>query len=148
MRLEEKIADKVAELISDDPALFVVEVSLKGTPGNQKLWVALDGEQGVQIDRCALVSRKLGHWIEEENLIETAYNLEVSSAGMGSPLKLLRQYKKNEGRQVEVTLKEGGKVQGKLIGSDEHTLKLEVKEEVQEIAFKEIEKTIVVVSFK
>jgi ribosome maturation factor RimP len=148
LRLEEKIANKVTELIADDASLFLVEVNLRGAGSSQKLTVTLDGDKGVQIDRCALVSRKLGNWIEEENLIDAAYNLEVSSAGMGLPLKIARQYKKNEGRQVEVTLSNGEKVKGKLAGSSEQGLTLEVKEGMQELAFKEIEKTIVVVSFK
>ena len=126
----------------------MVDVTLKGNEGNQKLTVTLDGDKGVQIDKCVEVSRKLGNWIEEKDLIPGKYNLEVTSAGMGVPLKIARQYKKNEGRQVEVTLTGGEKVTGKLVGSTDNDLTIAVEEKEQTIEFKEIEKTIVVVSFK
>jgi ribosome maturation factor RimP len=148
LRLEEKIKKWVADYIAENESLFLVDVSLKGSVGSQKLTVTLDGDKGVQIDVCVEVSRKLGHWIEEEDLIPGKYNLEVTSAGMGVPLKIARQYKKNEGRQVQVTLNGGEKKEGKLAGSNEEGLTLIVDEKEETIAFKEIEKTIVVVSFK
>lgn len=148
MHLEKEIKNWVADFISKDEELFLVDVTLKGNEGNQKLTVTLDGDKGVQIDKCVEVSRKLGNWIEEKDLIPGKYNLEVTSAGMGVPLKIARQYKKNEGRQVEVTLTGGEKVTGKLVGSTDNDLTIAVEEKEQTIEFKEIEKTIVVVSFK
>jgi ribosome maturation factor RimP len=148
LRLEDKIKNWVVEFIAEDAELFLVDLTLKGTEGNQRLTVTLDGDKGIQIDKCVLVSRKLGHWIEEEELIPAKYNLEVTSAGMGVPLKITRQYKKNEGRQVEVTLVGGEKKEGKLISSNEEGITLSLEEKEETIAFKEIEKTIVVVSFK
>lgn len=148
MRLEEKIKNWVTEYIAEDAELFLVDVTLKGNEGNEKLTITLDGDKGVQIDKCVEVSRKLGHWIEEEDLIPGKYNLEVSSAGMGVPLKIARQYKKNVGREVQVTLTDGEKIVGKLVGSNENELTLAVEEKEQAIEFKKIEKTIVVVSFK
>lgn len=148
VRTEEKIKNWVHDFIADDPSLFVVDISLKGNPGNQKLVITLDGDKGITIDKCAEVSRRVGAKIEEEDLIPGKYNLEVSSAGMGVPLKVARQYTKNQGRQVEVTLKNGEKVTGKLTDSNAQGLTLEIDEKKEAFAFSEIEKTTVVVSFK
>jgi ribosome maturation factor RimP len=53
---------------------------------------------GQAYHECAQVSRYVGFKLEEENVIEEAYNLEVSSPGIDTPLMLVRQYTKNIGR--------------------------------------------------
>ncbi len=148
LQTEKKIHELIEEIISDQPDLFIVDVQLKGNKANQRLQIFMDGDKGIQIDQCANISRKLGHQIEELGLIEDKYILEVSSAGMGVPLKSMRQYKKNEGRQLEVKLKNGEAQVGKLLGATEEALKLEIEENEVEIPFGEIEKSTVVVSFK
>jgi ribosome maturation factor RimP len=72
--------------------------------------------EGVTIEACALLSRKLGHHIEEQAWIEEAYNLEVSSPGLDFPLTFGWQFEKNAGRKVKVWLKEGDPVVGELQG--------------------------------
>ncbi|MEQ9229454.1 MAG: ribosome maturation factor RimP [Cyclobacteriaceae bacterium] len=148
MQIEKKIHELIEEIISDQPDLFIVDVQLKGSKANQRLQIFMDGDKGIQIDQSAHISRKLGHQIEELGLIEDKYILEVSSAGMGVPLKSMRQYKKNEGRQLEVRLKNGESQVGNLLGATDAALKLEIEENEVEIPFGEIEKSTVVVSFK
>jgi len=148
LKLERTITDIIEEIIADREDLFVVEVSLKGNKGNQRLMVFLDGEKGIQIDKCAEVSRRLGHEIEERNLIESKYILEVSSAGMGRPLKVKRQFIKNQGRELEVTLKNGEVMTGRLSSSNDENLVLQQEEKEVEVPFNEIDKSVVVVSFK
>lgn len=126
----------------------MVNTSLKGQGGSQKLVVTLDGDRGVMIDQCASISRQLGNKIEELDLIEGKYNLEVSSAGMGSPLKLPRQYKKNQGRTLNVKLISGEEYNGKLGSSDDDGFSLETENGIVNLNFKDIDKSIVEVSFK
>lgn len=126
----------------------MVDVTLKGHAGNQRLTVTLDGDKGVQIDQCVEVSRKLGSQLEEMNLIDGKYTLEVTSAGLGEPLKMVRQYQKNIGRNLEVRLIEGGDISGKLVEVNEDGIVLEAKDEKRELNFKEIDKSTVAVSFK
>lgn len=147
-KVENEIWRLVEEIIADQPELFIVDVQLKGNKGNQRLFVFLDGDKGIQIDQCATVSRKLGHQIEEMNLIDGKYILEVSSAGMGKPLQVKRQYKKNVGRELEVVLKNGEVMTGKLESSTDDNLTLNIEEKQVGIPFNEIEKATVVVSFK
>ena len=98
---------------------FLVGVHV--TPMN-KIIVLLDREGGVSIKQCVEVSRFI-----EKNLDREAedFELEVSSAGLDQPFKVLRQYQKNIGRFVEVLTKEGIKKEGKLVSVGEQDLVIE-----------------------
>lgn len=150
--IEEEVFQIVQGIISSDPALFIVKVILKGTVGNQRLIVLLDGDQGVTIDQCGSVSRKLAEVIEERGLIEDKYFLEVSSAGVDFPLQYVRQYKKNIGRSLKVDLKDGTTVSGELQEVNDEMIVLveKVKKETKshQVKFNEINKSMVLVSFK
>ena len=106
------LEQKVQALISNDPGLFLVEIKIG--PGNN-IKVFMDGDNGISIDRLVQYNRGLYKQIEEENMFPNGdFSLEVSSPGLDEPLKLHRQYLKNTGRFVEILLKEGQKVEGKL----------------------------------
>lgn len=110
-------------MLANDPAYFLVEIKIKPT-NNVKLF--LDGDQGVTIEKCISWNRALYKKIEEDNLFPNGdFSLEVSSPGVDEPLKLFRQYKKNVGRTVEVVLKEGNKVTGKMIDVTEDAITVE-----------------------
>lgn len=106
MQVEKRVTELVEEKISDRPELFLVEVRMLP---NNKLIIHVDGDEGISIQDCAAISRHVGFHLEEENTIEKAYNLEVSSPGVGEPLRLKRQYVKNIGRELSVKLT-GGEV--------------------------------------
>lgn len=105
--LEIKIKNYVDDILTDESDLFLVGLSLKGNAGNRKLGIFLDGDDGISIDQCSSVSRQLASRLEEEDLIDGKYVLEVSSAGIDQPLTMLRQYKKNIGRSLKVQLEDG-----------------------------------------
>jgi ribosome maturation factor RimP len=90
-------------------------VDVKFNPIGNRAIVLLDGDNGAGIDECAQVSRYVGFKLEEDNVIEEAYNLEVSSPGVDTPLLMLRQYTKNIGRTVAVKMPDGVKKEGKLL---------------------------------
>jgi ribosome maturation factor RimP len=80
----------------------------------------------VTIEKCISWNRALYRKIEETNLFPNGdFSLEVSSPGVDEPLKLFRQYKKNIGRSVEVILKDGIKVTGKMIDVQEAAITVE-----------------------
>ena len=154
MQVEKRVAALVEEKIADRPELFLVEVKMLP---NNKLIIHVDGDEGISIQDCVAISRHVGFHLEEENAIEQAYNLEVSSPGVGEPLKLIRQYNKNIGRTVSIKLKEGLKKEGKLLAVTENNLQIEesVKEKgkkavaVQtDVPFNDIIETSVLISFK
>ncbi len=124
MQVEKRVIELVEEKIADRPELFLVDVKLLP---NHKLIIQVDGDQGISIQDCAAISRHVGFHLEEENVIDKAYNLEVSSPGVGEPLKLNRQYTKNIGREVSVKLANGDKIEGELLSINESTVVLEAK---------------------
>lgn len=102
----------VQELLQEDPAHFLVEIRIKPT-NNIKIF--LDGDNGITIEKCIAINRALYKKLEESSLFPADdFSLEVSSPGLDEPLKSLRQYRKNIGRKVEVLLKDGVKVEGKM----------------------------------
>lgn len=125
MNVEKRIRELAEEKIADRPDLFVVDV--KYNPVGNRVIILLDGDKGADIDDCAQVSRHVGFHLEEENVIDTAYNLEVSSPGVDTPLLQVRQYVKNIGRQVAVKTTEGIKHEGKLLTVDDTAIVIEEK---------------------
>jgi len=124
MQVEKRVIELIEEKISDRPELFLVEVKMLP---NNKLIIHVDGDEGISIQDCAAISRHVGFHLEEENTIEKAYNLEVSSPGVGEPLKLKRQYQKNIGRDLSVKLAGGDIMEGKLLSMTDTAITIEAK---------------------
>jgi len=149
----EKIEEFVKQLIAKTDGLFLIEV--KSAPGN-KITVLLDGDKGVTIENCTAVNKALYKFIEETQLFgENNFSLEVSSFGVDRPLVLLRQYKKNIGRTIEVVLTDGEKLEGKLLDANEEHIIIEQKTgkgnkmttKTTTILFNQIKHTTVLITF-
>ncbi len=157
MELKEKIIELVNKYLPG-PDFFIVEIEVTGNSGKRKISVLVDSDKGITIDECSLISRKVGHEIEEKNIIDAAYLLEVSSPGIDRPLQSKRQYLKNKGRKLAVTLNDNQIVEGTLEEVKENTVVIKTgvkkigtkKVEIQplEIPFNEIKKSTILVSFK
>ena len=105
--------------------MFVTTIRIK--PSNN-IKVFLDADSGLDISKCASISRRLYHAIEEQGLYPDGnFSLEVSSPGIDEPLRSVRQYTKNIGRTVEVTPLEGEPVTGVLKEVGEDSLVITVK---------------------
>ncbi len=117
------IEQRVKALISAETELFLVEIRIKPT-NNIKVYI--DGNHGVSVDKLVQYNRKLYKQLEEEGMFpEGDFSLELSSPGLDEPLKLHRQYLKNIGRYVEVTGKEGNRIEGKLISATDAEIVVE-----------------------
>jgi len=105
---------------------FLVEIDQKG----KRLEVYLDSDTGITFDVCKKVSRHLEAFLDESGLMGDDYLLEVSSAGVGRPLLWPRQYRKNIGRNLQVTLSDGEVQQGTLTmaGDDSFAIEWTTKE--------------------
>ncbi|MDP3467596.1 MAG: ribosome assembly cofactor RimP [Daejeonella sp.] len=154
MNIEKRVIELVEEKIADRPDLFLVDVQMHSSG---ILSILVDGDNGVAISDCVAISRHVGFHLEEENAIEQAYRLEVSSPGIDTPLKSLRQFQKNINRSLKVKLKDGSIREGKLMAADDSgiTIQESVKEKAKKavllesyIKFEDISETIVLVSFK
>jgi ribosome maturation factor RimP len=120
--------EKIVQLVEDKLAAsdnYLVDVVVK--PGNLII-VEIDGDQAVGIDDCVELSRYLESQLNRE---EEDFELEVGSAGITSPFKTLRQYRKNTGNEVEVLLKSGVKLTGILKSADEKGVTLSVEKKVK-----------------
>jgi len=103
----------VQALLANETGYFLVDIRIKPT-NNVKVFI--DGDQGISIEKCVQYNRALYKKLEETGLFPSGdFSLEVSSPGLDEPLKLLRQYKKNIGRQVELVLQGGTKKAGRLL---------------------------------
>ena len=104
---------------------YLVHIDIK--PDNT-IVVEIDNDQGVSIDDCIALSKfiesKLDRNVED-------YELEVGSAGIGQPFKILRQYLKNVGNEVEVLTKKGVKHTGILKSADTEIFVLTVEKQVK-----------------
>lgn len=143
----------VNSLLEETEDIFIVSIRIKPT---NNIKVFLDADSGLNIDKCVKINRKMyrimeeGAWYPDGN-----FSLEVSSPGIDEPLKLLRQYKKNIGRKVEVTLNDDSKQEGKLLEADEAQIRLEqtsgknkkLVTEIKDIPFDTIKETTVQIEF-
>jgi ribosome maturation factor RimP len=117
------LEQKVNDLIKEEPGVFLVDIRIKPT-NNVKIFI--DADNGVNIDKLVQYNRKLYRDLEESGLFPGGdFSLEISSPGLDEPLKLHRQYRKNIGRFVEVTRKDGLKTEGKLVGVTETEITVE-----------------------
>lgn len=114
---EERIAER-------DAGLYIVNLTIAN--GNQ-IFLELDREDGsVSIEDCMSVSRNIEHNLDRE--VED-FGLEVSSAGIDQPFRVLKQYLKNIGKEVKVlAFEHGKKLEGLLKSADEEGIVLETKE--------------------
>ena len=154
--LKQAIEELVTKHLPDD-SHFLVEVKIEEKAGKTRLLILIDADQGVTIESCALVSRKVSEELESSELIDQAYLLEVSSPGLDYPLSSARQYQKNIGRDLKILLESGSELSGKLLEAQDNAVKLLVKkkekgkkatEEELLVPTQEIKKSIVQVSFK
>jgi ribosome maturation factor RimP len=148
------IEHKVKVLLENHPTHFLVEIRIKPT---NNVNVFIDADEGVILSDLINYNRKLYKLLEESGLFPNDdFSLEVSSPGLDEPLKLHRQYKKNIGRFLDVTLNDESKVEGKLIAATEDGILLEsemgkgkkrvVKQET--ILFSDIKITKIQIRFK
>jgi ribosome maturation factor RimP len=154
--LKHAVEQMVTRHLPDD-SHFLVEVKVEEKAGKTRLLILIDADQGVTIEACAKVSRAVSEELEANESLADAYLLEVSSPGLDYPLSNRRQYEKNIGRELKVTLASGIEMTGKLTETETTGVKLMVKkkekgkkatEEEVSVLFQDIKKSIVQVSFK
>lgn len=96
MIFKEKVEALVNQVLAEKSAVFLIDLKISDS---QKITVTLDGDNGVSLQDCIDMSRAIENDLDRE---EHDYSLEVASAGVSTPLKLVRQYKKNIGRVLKV----------------------------------------------
>ncbi|PCH87043.1 MAG: ribosome assembly cofactor RimP [Flavobacteriales bacterium] len=107
MITSKNIRDVVEETLNNDD-LYIVEVTVDL---NNRIKVILDSDKTVSITDCISVNRAIEQHFDRD---EEDFSLEVTSAGLGQPLVLLRQYNKLIGKKLEITVDNGLKLSGEL----------------------------------
>ena len=155
MTFKEKVKDLLGKALEENPQLFLIDLDFSET---NKISVILDGDSGVNLQDCINVNRFLDNGLEGE---EIEFSIEVASAGLSTPLKLVRQYKKNIGRTLKVKTISQGDVEGTVTEADEEGVTLtwsarEPKEigkgkvtveKTLKISYTDIKEAVVIISF-
>jgi ribosome maturation factor RimP len=152
----QKINELLLPLL-EEGRYFVVESKLSSSKRNPTVSIILDSDEGISIDEVAKISRQLGNLLEEQAVMDTAYQLELSSPGVDMPLSSIRQYQRNIGRTIKFTSTEDKTMNAKLLEvHPEHVVVLEevlkgkiktVKKENTTLPFATIKQAVVQVSF-
>jgi ribosome maturation factor RimP len=154
MTFKEKVNGLVADALQANTSLFLIDLTISDA---FKITVNLDGDAGVDLQDCIDVSRAIEGNLDRE---EQDFSLEVASVGVGSALKMVRQYKKNVGRTLIVKL-DTQTIEAELVEANDNFIILswkarepkkvgkgkETVQKRQEIPYSEIKEAIVTVTF-
>lgn len=116
----------------------LVDVEYVKEAGNWYLRSYIDKPGGITVDDCEVISRLLSDWLDKEDFIEDSYIMEVSSPGLGRPLKKDRDFERSLGEEVEIRLYKPRNRQKEFTGilkaydKDTVTLELDGNDEVFE----------------
>ncbi|QRX64910.1 ribosome assembly cofactor RimP [Dysgonomonadaceae bacterium zrk40] len=108
-----------------DTTNYLVDLTLGS---DNSIIVEIDNDEGVDIDQCAALSRHIEGQLDRDS---EDFELTVTSAGLTSPFKTVRQYRKYEGKEVEVLTRTGVKHSGILRSSDDEGFTLTVTRKVK-----------------
>ena len=150
MDFKTRVEELIQAFLEERKDIYLVD--LKISSGNDVV-VILDGDESLSIQDCLDASRAIEFNLDRE---EVDFSLQVMSAGLSEPLKLPRQYKKNVGRELEVTTEEGEVIKGelqqivlmlryrrpKLVGKGKEDV-----EEQREIPYQSIKRAMIVIKF-
>ena len=153
MSLRLKLEKLLSEILDENPSLFLIELNI-GI--DNSINIILDGDNGVTLNDCIKISRFIEHQLDRD---DKDFSLEVTSSGVGNPLKNSRQFLKNIGRKLKVELLNGSSLQGLLDAADDFGFTLKWKqrepkpigkgkrtvEKKEKLSYNEVIKTIVLV---
>ncbi len=125
-KIESLIHQAISELEYSD--CYVVEMKVH----NNKIEIFLDSDDSITYLKCRKISRFIEAVLDEEQWLGEKYTLDVSSAGIGRPLKLARQYAKNIDRDIEVKTIDGQKIRGILTAVSEEGISVTFEETIKQ----------------
>ncbi|MBK6761922.1 MAG: ribosome maturation factor RimP [Micrococcales bacterium] len=144
---EQRIAELVEPIVRAQGAdLEFVSVRQAGRRG--VVQVAVDTDGGVSLDAIADCSRGISEALDASDVMgETSYTLEVTSPGVHRPLTLPRHWRRAATRFVRVTMRDGETFEGRIVGSDETSVRIEVNGSIRDVEFDGVGKAVVQVEF-
>ena len=128
--------------------LDLEDVSVRAAGSRRLVQVLVDRDGGVDLDAVAVVSRACSAALDTVELFGGAYDLEVSSPGVDRPLTEARHWRRNTGRLVQVRLRDGKDLTGRIAGTDEAAITLSIGKSEHTIAYADLVRGVVQVEFK
>jgi ribosome maturation factor RimP len=127
-----KTVERIVQPLLDFEGLLLVDTSLTRGPQGWILRVLIDKEGGVTVDDCVRVSKELSHLLDVEDIVPTAYALEVSSPGLDRPLKTESDFVRFVGHDIKVQTKDylSGRrnFKGRLLTCADRRIRIEVSD--------------------
>ena len=140
---EKTIFDAIEPLVTSE-GYEVVDVEWLTESGRRILRVYIDRENGVNIDDCSRISATLEDVLDVQDLISSAYNLEVSSPGLERPLRTMAHFEKSLGKKVKVVTKEKidnrKNYKGLLKAAENEVLTIEIDNQDFAVPFDQVQK--------
>ena len=116
--MRKKVEELLNQTLQENDTLFLIDFSISEA---NHIRVIIDGDNGVTVEDCMLVSRAIENNLDRE---EEDFSLEIMSAGVSEGLKLPRQYAKNVGRDISVKTTSSEKIEGTLVEVNDDSIKL------------------------
>jgi len=123
--IDKLVVTKIVEDFLSSSDNYPVSIEIK--PDNA-ITITIDNDRAVSIDDCIALSTYVESKLDRE---KEDYALEVSSAGLGQPFKIQRQYRKHVGKEIEVLTRSGSKHTGILKAVDEEKIVLTIQKKIQ-----------------
>ena len=155
MTFTDKVNKSAEEVFKSREDLFLIDLKIDSS---NKITIVLDGDNGVNLQDCIEVNRAIESSLDRE---DQDFSLEVASAGVSSPLKLVRQFKKNLNRDIKVKKIDNEIIEAQLTRVSDENITLEWKarepkkigkgketvEKKVELPYSEIKEATVIISF-
>ena len=119
MTFKNKVQEVLDAALVERKELFLIDLSINDA---NKISIVLDGDLGINLQDCIDISRAVENNLDRE---EQDFSLEVASAGISSPLKLVRQYKKNIGRTLKVKTNSLEEIEAQLTMANDEKITIE-----------------------
>lgn len=115
-----------AERYTQEHGLFVVSVEIS-SDNDVEVTIEAD-ERDVTLDDCVDMTRYIQEFVNRD---EEDYSLTIGSAGLTAPFKVLRQWKKAVGGEIQITLKSGSRIKADLLSADEGGIEISRQKKVE-----------------
>jgi ribosome maturation factor RimP len=136
--------DRLAGVLTDPLSAVGLDVeAIDLTPAGKRrlLRVAVDKDGGVTLDDIAEATKEVSRLLDETDVMGVhPYTLEVTSPGVDRPLTHPRHWRRNAGRLVKVSCRDGSTVTGRITGSDDEAASLDVDGTERRVAFADVAK--------
>jgi len=144
---KENLVKRVEEIVEAE-GLLLIDSVIRGDNKLRIIEIYIDGQDAITTDICSGISRLVKDKIEEENIIDSNFRLDVSSPGVDRPLKYLKQYHKHLNRNILFSYgSEEKDIKSKLTGIEGNILTFNDGKNEIKVRFEEIKSAKVLISF-